>query len=66
MSRSGQQHVVNGRIVGWCPAVMITMWLHHATPPSPFKTQRGPLGTALLDDLIGLAGSGAVTLQEGR
>lgn len=59
MSRGGQQHVVNGRIVGWCPAVMTTMWLHHATPPSPLKT-------TLLDDLIGLARSGVVTLQEGR
>lgn len=63
MSRSGQQHVVNGRIVGRCPAVMVTMWLRHATPP-PLRP--GPLGTALQDRLIGLARSRVATPPGGQ
>lgn len=48
MSRSGQQHVVNGRIVGERPAVMVTMWLQQATPP---PMQRDPPGAVLLGPL---------------
>lgn len=54
MLLSGQQHVVNGRIVSYCPLVMITMWPDKTTPPSPLKHNEAPPGTALLDTLVSL------------
>lgn len=65
MLLSGQQHVVNGRIVSYCPLVMITMWPDKTTPPSPLKHNGAPPGTALLDALVSLTRFCVITPRGG-